>query len=313
MGKFSRTLGKAFLMAKKHAPEGFLLGGLVSIGYGAYKLCKGTLKASEVVSESKEKLDSIESYYQAVKDDKDSDYTEEKYKKDVGAVKKEMALSVAKEYAPGAGFMLTGVGCVLYSHRIMGKRQLAVIAAYKTMDEAFRAYRKRFASKYGEEAERDIYNGKIETDYTVKTVDDEGNETDVVTHVSVPDAASQMYDRYFGDTNPFWVNDCHSNVHTLLNIQDSLQHDLTMWGSLDLNYQYVKTGFKRNKSYGMIVGTTSDGDGDHYIDFGLRNLDGTLSKEALDYIHSGDPHRPLRIRFNVDGIIYDDKKEKENK
>ena len=73
--------------------------------------------------------------------------------------------------------MGVSIGCILASFKIMKSRNVALMAAYKVLEESFSKYRKRVVAKYGEEADAHFFYGDEDTANDVAVIHHEdGNQ-----------------------------------------------------------------------------------------------------------------------------------------
>lgn len=122
-------------------------------------------------------------------------------------------LKIAKLYAPSVILGILSLGGIVASNNILRKRNVALAAAYATIDNSFKDYRKRVVERFGEEVDKQLkYNIKAkQVEETV--VDDNGKEKKVKTTVNVvnPDEISD-YARFFDEASPYWEKDPEFNL-----------------------------------------------------------------------------------------------------
>ena len=106
------------------------------------------------------------------------DYTVSDEKQDRRELMFATAGKFIKLYGPPATLMVVSIGCTLGAHHIMKKRNVALMAAYKLIEEAFSKYRKRVVDEIGEQADdRFFYGAEITEDSpTLKVTDKDGKE-----------------------------------------------------------------------------------------------------------------------------------------
>ena len=212
-------------------------------------------------------------------------------------------VKVAKLYAPAVAVGVAGVGCVLASHDIMKKRNVALSAAYLTVDKSFKEYKQRVVDRFGEEVEKEIRYG-IKAEEIVETVmDEEGNETTVTETVKTMNPTLYSdYARFFDEASPCWQNDPEYNLMFLRAQQQYANDLLRAKGRLFLNDVYEMLGIEKTKA-GQIVGWVYDREnpnGDNFVDFGIYDM----SKERVRAFVNGYETNIL-LDFNVDGNIWD--------
>jgi hypothetical protein len=286
---------------EKHSPEILMGVGVVGVVTGTVMACRATLKLNDILEEAQETRDKIKEV--ASNPDYEDKYTEEDAKKDLTINYVQTGVKVAKLYAPAVAVGVAGVGCVLASHDIMKKRNVALSAAYLTVDKSFKEYKQRVVDRFGEEVEKEIRYG-IKAEEIVETItDEEGNETTVTETVKTMNPTLYSdYARFFDEASPCWQNDPEYNLMFLKAQQQYANDLLRAKGRLFLNDVYEMLGIEKTKA-GQIVGWVYDREnpnGDNFVDFGIYDM----SKERVRAFVNGYETNIL-LDFNVDGNIWD--------
>ena len=286
---------------EKHSPEILMGVGVVGVVTGTVMACRATLKLNDILEEAQETRDKIKEV--ASNPNYEDKYTEEDAKKDLAVNYIQTGVKVAKLYAPAVAVGVAGVGCVLASHDIMKKRNVALSAAYLTVDKSFKEYKQRVVDRFGEEVEKEIRYG-IKAEEIVETVTDEdGNETTVTETVKTMNPTLYSdYARFFDEASPCWQNDPEYNLMFLRAQQQYANDLLRAKGRLFLNDVYDMLGIEKTKA-GQIVGWVYDREnpnGDNFVDFGIYDM----SKERVRAFVNGYETNIL-LDFNVDGNIWD--------
>lgn len=286
---------------EKHSPEILMGVGVVGVVTGTVMACRATLKLNDILEEAQETRDKIKEV--ASNPNYEDKYTEEDAKKDLAVNCIQTGVKVAKLYAPAVAVGVAGVGCVLASHDIMKKRNVALSAAYLTVDKSFKEYKQRVVDRFGEEVEKEIRYG-IKAEEIIETVtDEEGNETTVTETVKTMNPTLYSdYARFFDEASPCWQNDPEYNLMFLRAQQQYANDLLRAKGRLFLNDVYEMLGIEKTKA-GQIVGWVYDREnpnGDNFVDFGIYDM----SKERVRAFVNGYETNIL-LDFNVDGNIWD--------
>lgn len=293
---------KSALQLKKYSPEILVAAGVVGTVASTVMACKATTKLDSILEETKEKVDLIHEYSE--NEEFGDRYSPEDAKKDLTIVYAQTAVKVAKLYAPAVLIGALSITSILASTNILRKRNIALAAAYATIDHSFKDYRKRVVERFGEEVDRQLkYNLKTqEIEETV--VDPEtGEETTQKKTVEVAniDGYSE-YARFFDDGCKGWEKDAEMNL-MFLRAQQRYANDLLMArGHLFLNEVYDMLGIERTKA-GQVVGWVYDPDRkdiDNFVDFGFADC---YKEKARDFINGYE--RTILLDFNVDGPILD--------
>ena len=294
---------KAAFICKKHSPEILLVVGIVGVGASIVTACKATLKAQDVVLNAKEEIESVhnvrDAYIDKVDDKGLAVYTEKDEQKDLATIYIQSGVQLAKYYAIPVALAVASVGCLVGSHNIMQKRSVAILAAYKAVQETFDEYRKRVADEYGEEKEYQIRRGIKATD-VVKTITDENGEEQTVVETECTDPNKySAYSMFFDECNPRWSPNAEYNLMFIKHQQNYANDMLRARGHLFLNEVYDMLGFERT-SAGAVVGWAIGKDNDNYVDFGI--FDRTNGR-ARDFVNGYE--KSVLLDFNIDGVIYD--------
>ena len=275
--------------------------GVVGVVTGAVMACKATTKLSEVLEETKESIDKIKEVEQ---DPKYEDrYSEEDAKKDLAIVYVQSGVKIVKLYLPALVVGGASLGCLLASNNILRKRNAAISAAYMTVDKSFKEYRKRVVDRFGEEVEKEIRYGIKAQQIEETVVDENGNETTVVSEVKAVDPNLYSdYARFFDESCAAWQNDPEYNLMFLKAQQQYANDLLKARGRLFLNEVYRMLGIDETKA-GQVVGWVYDAEcpvGDNFVDFGIYDM---RKERVRAFVNGYEPN--ILLDFNVDGNIWD--------
>ena len=281
---------KASMKLRKISPELALAGGIVC-GIGAIvTACMASRKVDAVIEEAHEELNDI--------------LEENDENMDVNVRKESMncyirtAGKLIKLYGPTLALGSTSVALILTSHGILNKRYLSTLAAYQTLDEAFKGYRKRVAGTVGEDVEKILMaGGKTEKNIKVETED--GEETVKGPNVIIEDKKNSPYEFDFNRyTAPMvWESNPDYNEARLRAAQTYFNDILTTRGHVFLNEVLDELGLQRTPA-GAVCGWVR-GAGDDYIDFGY--MDSFMRDYKID---SDLCKKNIHLNFNCDGLIW---------
>ena len=269
--------------------------------------CKATIKASEVAEEAKETIDEIHEIEEKGITRAGNPYSIEDTKKDLTTTYLQTGVKYAKLYAPSVILGAASITCIVASHRVLKKRNIALAAAYTTLDKSFKEYRGRVMERFGEQVEKEIrYN--IKAKEIKKTVVDETGKKEKVKEVVDTPAVDgwdpsqySPYARRFDETHPNWTKNPEMNRFYLKARQAQANDMLKARGHLFLNEVYDMMGFPRTKA-GAVVGWLYDPKrpelGDSYVDFGMYEIQ--EGEDFESYVKS------YILDFNVVGDITND-------
>lgn len=287
---------------KKASPEIMVVAGVVGVVTSTVMACKATTKVNDILEETRKQVDDVHNVL-------DSDIiTEEEYnnddaKKDLAIIYTQTGVKLIKLYAPSVIVGALSITGILASHKILKKRNVALTAAYATIDRSFKEYRGRVVERFGKELDRELrYNIKAQ-EIEEKTVDKDGNETIEKKTISVVDPNMYSdYARIFDNGSMGWTKDPEYNLMFLKLQQNQANDRLRAQGYLFLNDVYDMLGIPRTKA-GQIVGWIYDEEnpvGDNFVDFGIYDI---YNEKACDFVNGRE--RSIVLDFNVDGNILD--------
>jgi hypothetical protein len=301
VNSMSRKFHRAGLTLKKHSPELLMITGVVGTVAGAVMACKATLKVNEVVDESKTNIEKIHTAVEKGYTEAGREYTVEDSKREMTIVYVKTGVNLAKLYAPAVTIGALGITCMLASNNILRKRNVALAAAYATVDKGFKEYRDRVIERFGKDLDRELkYNLKAE-EIEETVVQEDGTESTVKRTVTVYDPNNYSpYSIVFDDGNTGWDKDPELTKFFLIQQQNWCNELLKERGHLFLNEVYDRLGAKRT-AMGQIAGWVYDPtnpDLDNFVDFGMFDV---RNPKTRDFINGRE--RVIILDFNVDGNI----------
>lgn len=286
---------------KKYSPEIFVAAGIVGVVSSAVLACKATTKVKDILEKTKNDVDII---HDSVNNESlEEEYTAEDAKKDLTIVYTQTGVEFIKLYAPAVILGTLSIASIINSHRVLQKRNIALGAAYATVDKGFKEYRNRVAERFGEDIEKEIkYNIKAKK-FEETVTDENGKEKKVKKTVNVVDPNLYSdYARFFDDGCKGWEKDPEYNLMFLKAQQQYANDLLVSRGHLFLNEVYDMLGIPRSKA-GQVVGWIYDPEnpvGDNFVDFGIYEAD---REKARDFVNGYE--RSILLDFNVDGNIWE--------
>lgn len=312
VSKLTRRINKVGFVVKKHSPEILVVAGIAGTVASTIMACKATTKVSTIMNESKEQINQIHDCMGNEDLKASGKYTEEDGKKDLVIVYTQTGVKLVKLYGPAVALGILSVGCILTSHRILSKRNIALAAAYATVDKGFKEYRSRVVDRFGETIDRELkYNIKAKEVEIVET-DENGNEKTVTKAVNVVDPSDvSEYARFFEEytkdekgnviKNTYWQPDNEYNLVFLKQTERYANERLRSKGILFLNEVYEMLNLPKSKA-GQIVGwvyNEKEPVGDNFVDFGLYRDNLSYS----DFVNGYEP--AILLDFNVDGNVWE--------
>lgn len=291
-------VGSKALVVAKYSPEILVVVGVVGVIGATVLACKATLKVDEVLEEARENFDKIHEVAQLETDE--AVYSEEDYRRDLVIVHVQRAAKLVKLYAPAIIIGVISVGCIIGSYKILSGRNMALISAYKLLDEAFKNYRGNVINEYGPEKDREL-RYKVFTPHEEVIIGKDGKEVETRKGMKQMNPAfGSPYARFFDENSHRWSKSGYDyNLFFLQCQQNYLNDVLRSRGYVFLNEAYDSLGLPWSKA-GQVVGWVNNGNGDDYIDF---NLFDARNEPGQDLVNGFT--RAFLVDFNVDGIIWD--------
>lgn len=287
------VVGRSVLQVRKHSPEILTAVGIAGFITAGVLGARATLKLEDTIDEGNARIQDIHDIAEMTEDQQYSEATIKAMKQQLTLAYIKNIYAIGKLYAPSVGLAVLSATAVVGSHRILKGRNVALVAAYKTLESAYSAYRERVVEEYGEEKDLDFHRGTHDEEITDEKT---GKKTKVkVKTLDSPEVMS-AYARCFDEYNNNFVPFADRNLFFLKAQQTYLNNLLQSRGHVLLNDVYDKLGFDRTKA-GAVVGWVIGNDGDNFIDFGIY--------EARNSQFVNGDERSIWLDFNVDGVVYD--------
>lgn len=327
LNKATRAFHKTGFEIKKHSPEILAVVGVIGTVTTVITACKATTKVNDILEETKENVNDIHMVSMAAgfeeipesmdtnelkrikalsKEESVQTYTSDDAKKDLAITYAKTGLKFVRLYAPSVILGTFSLGCLLTSNNILRKRNVALAAAFASVDKGFKEYRNRVVERFGKEVDQELrYNIKAK-DIEKTVVDEDGTEKTVNETVKVvdPSVVKNDFNTFlFDETNPNYQKGQDYNFMFLRAQQSYFNNLLIARGHVLLNDVLDRLGIDRTKA-GSVVGWVydpEDNSRDNYIDFGMYDYTDQSKRNFLD----GD-ERSILLTFNVDGYILND-------
>lgn len=287
---------KAQFQLKKYQPEIMVGAGIIGGVAAAIMACRATIKANEILAESKDQIEKIN----MVANDPDvseDEYPEEQHKKDLTIAYIQTGAKLVGNYAPSIILGGLSIASILGGHNILRGRNMALAAAYATLNTTFKDYRDRVIDRFGKEVDFQLKHNLKAEEITEKVEDPETGKTKKVKKtvlVTGDDTRERGYARLFDAACDNWCNDPTLNRSFLTAAQSHFNDLLNARGYVFLSEIYRYFHFRETPE-SRVVGWVLNGDGDGLIDFRFDQDDLFMSGYNKD----------VWLDFNVDGPILD--------
>lgn len=283
--------GRAALVAKKYAPQILLGAGVVGVIASTVLASKATLDLEDVLDRHKDAMSVVS---EAARVRPSEDYSSTEHKRDQTLVYMRTIKELTKLYALPVGLGVLSISMIIGSHGIQYKRNVAAVAAYKTVETQFNRYRDRVREEFGMEKDEEFARAYRTND----VVDEEGN---TITNITIDGKGLNETLYFFDPSNVNWKNSPEYNL-SYVKCQETFANQLLgARGHVFLNDILDDLGIPRTKE-GAILGWVLDADGSNHIDFGIVDLQ---SPNSRIYGTDRELGECVMLDIKTDGIIWD--------
>ena len=288
----------------KYSPEIFAGLGCIGLVAAGVIACKKTLKVTEIKEKKKDILDQIDEMEKNGLADENVEYTAEDAANDRRLVKVKTALDYVKLYSIPVGMTIVSIGSIFWGHKILRKRNGALIAAYTAIDKSFKEYRKRVVDKFGTDVDRQLKFGSEIVEEKTKVKGEDGKTKTVTTKKEVVKGplGYSDYAIIYQDGCNGWSKNPEDSKIFLAHLERVFTMHLKQKGHLFLNDVYEALGVQKTKA-GQIVGWVykpEDPTRDNYVSFGIFDASSIANG---NFVNGYEPN--VILDFNVDGPIID--------
>lgn len=291
------------LKVKKQSPAILMTTGIVGLVGTIVLSSRATLKLEGVMDQHDEKvLDVKQARNKVIETDNGDEvivngktitYSQEDYQRDLVIIHARTATKLIKLYAPAAALGVASIACIVTGHKVLDRRNVAVMAAYSTLEAGFDKYRQRVREEFGDEKDREFRRPRQ------ILVESENAETGEVTQTfRLDEDGLSVYAQWFDISNKNWVGRIDHDMVFLRSQQNYMNDRLHAYGHVFLNEVHDALGIPRTQE-GSVVGWVK-GDGDQFVDFFSNTTDerGPITESE------GGEVTGILLDFNVAGTIW---------
>lgn len=299
MKSMTSTFNKMSFKVKKHSPEILVVAGIVGVVASTVMACKATTKVGKIIDKTKDDVGEIHSAIENGVTKSGETYSDYDSKKDLAVVYFQTGIKLAKLYAPSVAIGTLSVTSIVASHNLLRKRNVALAAAYATVDKSFKEYRSRVVERFGAEVDKELRNNIKAKKFEEVTTDPEtGKEKKTKTTANVASPTVSDYTLFYdGDTSKAYDNDHDYNISFLRGQQQYANDKLRADKFLFLSDVYDMLGIRRTKTSQIVGWVYDESKGDGFVDFEILET----NRETED----GGYEPAILLNFNVDGPILD--------
>lgn len=283
--------GHAGLLAKKYAPQVLLGVGVVGVVASTVLSSKATLKLEGVLDRHREDVDLVNEVAHVKTADQ---YSSTQHKRELTLIHIRTAKELTKLYALPVGLGILGISCIIGAHGIQYKRNVAAVAAYKTVESQFNRYRARVVEEFGLDKDQEFARAYREEE----SVNEEGGSVKNIT-INGKDLNDTLY--FFEPSNVNWKNSPEYNLNYIRANETFANQLLHARGHVMLNDVLDSLGIDRVKE-GFVLGWVLDKDGSNHIDFGVVDCQ---SPSSRIFGADGEMGECIMLDIKTDGIVWD--------
>ena len=306
----AETISNLSYKFNENSPTILVVTGVVGVVTATVLACRSTIKAKEIVEESKKDLDMIHDCEANKTLEESGEYTKEDAKKDKVTVAVKTTVKLLKCYILPLLIFVLSIWAIFASHGIMIRRNTAIAAAYTGLASTFSSYRKNVVEKFGEGVDKELRYGLKAVDVEEEVEKEDGTkEVKKVNKVVATGVEYSDYSKFFDDSSAFWTDDAEYNRTFLEGTLVWLNKELKKRAGkpLYLNEVYDALDIERTDA-GQVVGwrylpNDKGHRGDNFISFGLPEKGEVPKSEAMRRFWNGLEPTVL-LDFNVDGEVY---------
>lgn len=198
-------------------------------------MAKQAPKAEKVLIPANKKIETLKNDMKDAEKVANNLVYPEDNKKEIRKIQTKTFVQLAKIYALPViftGLSLTFMGG---SYKVMRDKEIALGAAYVTLDNAYKAYRNRVKEKFGEETENEIFRDIHEKKVTKRITNPETGEVTEIEETVKQANNGGAYELVFDAASRLFSRDGRTNYETLTDKERELTHILRMQGYLYLD------------------------------------------------------------------------------
>lgn len=291
----SKVGGRPLLVARKYSPEILTGLGVLSGVAATVVAARQTLYLEDRVEQMRDEINLVKEKQLEADDEGHAIHDPKEIQKELYKAYLAGTGRILKLYLPAITLTAISVGSTLAAHGILHKRNVALLAAYKLIEENYDTYRARVREKLGDEADLDFVTDSDNKEQK----DKETGEVKVVSRID-PTKLKSNYGRFFDEGNVNYKKDSEYNLMWLKGHQAFFQQMLEARGHVFLNEVYDALGFPRTKPGALVGWVYGSEKGDNYVDFGIYDVN---NEQARRFVNGDE--RSIYLDFNVDGVIID--------
>lgn len=264
--QLQRVFGKTSLQLQKYSPQILTVAGIAGLVAAGVIAAKQTLKLEPTLETANARMEEARS-------------DEENSSKAVRSAYIHNVIDLGKLYWAPVTLAAGSTVLILVGHNILHKRNVALIGAYKGLEQAFSEYRKRVIEEHGAEADEKYRYGIRD----VTDVDPESGKKTKRVEVS-----ENPFVFRFDQSNANWNGSDEANMYFVKRFELIFNDLLTTKGHVFLNEVLDALDIPRTPAGQVLGWVHNKNNGDDYVDFGIKDLQKTNGYILLNFNVDGD-------------------------
>lgn len=286
---------------------GFTIAAVVSTAIQAPKAEKILVPSNKKITKLKEELNDNELVANKLINVND-------HKKEIRKIQRQTVVSLAKVYILPFVFTTASLAFMGTGYKAMRDKEIALGAAYVTVENAFKSYRNKVKEKFGEEVEKDIFKDSNETTVKYEVVDPETGEIEEIEKIVNKANDGGAWEIWFDAASIHWSKNGRTNYETLMYMQKAANLDLKRYGYMFLYDVIQMLGIPEGcipndlLIASRVIGWIDDpydSSRNNWISFGISDQAGEYNEIGKELFEGTE--RDVMLSFNPDGIILYDK------
>lgn len=310
LGKAARSAaGTGVLVAKKHAPEMMVAGGLIGFIATIIETVHATNNTNDILERKETRIERVEEHRQDI-----DRYSEADYQADLKAIRNQTRWALFKTWAPVGTTAVASAALILGGYSVINGRYVATAAAYKTLEAGYERYRQNVVDKFGKDVDWQMaHTLKAEELDEERRKQREIRENEKRNKKRIPKTQyakginNQIFDINSSDNwKRFWIPS--QVIDHIRSVESKLQDKVNIDGFALLNDAYEMLGMKKT-SQGALVGWINTPRNKHnekgrWVSLGFANDE--TPEDEIRRILSTQQNEDIFVWItpNCDGVIY---------
>lgn len=297
-----RIGGTGLLVARKHAPEILIGGGIAGFLLTIGETVVATNKTNDILEQKEARIARFEKIQNDTPDD--PNYTPEDLDTDIHTITKQTRWRLVRTWAPVATTAIASGAMVLGGYRVLNGRYVATAATCKALEATLERYRSNVREAYGEEADWNFMNQtKAEEVEAERKARSEGHDKKGKKYRSkYAMIHSQIFDEYSDHWQRYWTP--RQVWEYLKRKEQELNDKLQINKHLFVNEVWDALGLERTPEGQLAGWILTRNNPNSRVSLGLDEMPDEAVRDFMERAHTNQDIW-IRLHLNPDGLIYE--------